>query len=72
MQRLRQCTRRQKELVDVLVLLRAEGVDVERIYEDVLQGRVEVSQQQEESLLQANHQARKREHQQLRNVLEEL
>lgn len=58
--------------MDVLVLLRAEGVDVERIYEDVLQGRVEVSQQQEESLLQANHQARKREHQQLRNVLEEL
>lgn len=44
MRRLRQCTRRQKELLDVLVLLRAEGVDVERIYEDVLQGRVEVPQ----------------------------
>lgn len=53
MRRLRQCTRRQKELVDVLVLLRAEGVDVERIYEDVLQGRVEVPPEQEDSLLHA-------------------
>jgi hypothetical protein len=53
MRRLRQCDRRQKELLDVLVLLRAEGVDVERIYGDVLQGRVEVPQQQEEALLRA-------------------
>lgn len=53
MRRLRQFGRRQKELLDVLVVLRAEGVDVERIYADVLQGRVEVPEQEEKALLHA-------------------
>lgn len=40
--RLQTYSKRQKELLSVLVVLRGEGVDVERIYDDVINGRIEV------------------------------
>ena len=35
--------RREKDLVKVFAVLRAEGVEVEKVYEDVVSGRMEVS-----------------------------
>jgi hypothetical protein len=35
---------RQKELLSVIVVLGHEGVDVEKIYSDVISGRISVSE----------------------------
>lgn len=51
--RLQKYSKRQKELLSVLVVLRGEGVDVERIYDDVINGRIEVSEKEENSILDA-------------------
>jgi len=51
--RLQTYSKRQKELLSVLVVLRGEGVDVERIYDDVINGRIEVSEKEENSILDA-------------------
>lgn len=40
-------SKRQKELLRVLVVLRSEGVDVERVYDDVVNGRIEVPEEDE-------------------------
>lgn len=37
-------SKRQKELLGVLIVLRSEGVDVERVYDDVVNGRVDISE----------------------------
>jgi hypothetical protein len=40
MKKIQNYNRRQKELLSVLVILRGEGVDVEKIYDDIINGRI--------------------------------
>jgi hypothetical protein len=61
MRRLQKYNRRQKELLAVLVVLRGEGVDVERIYDDVIQGRIEVPESEENSMMDKVSQVKRRE-----------
>lgn len=67
--RLQKYSRRQKELLAVLVVLRGEGVDVERIYDDVAQGRVDVPETEENSMLAAVTEVQRRERKQERAAI---
>jgi hypothetical protein len=46
-------SRKQKELFSVMVVLRGEGVNIERIYRDVLNGSVEVPENDAEEVAQS-------------------
>ena len=44
MKKLHQYKQRQTELLGVLVVLQKEGIDVEKVYSDVLNGKTSVSE----------------------------
>jgi hypothetical protein len=50
---------RLKEMLGVMVALQREGVDVERIYSEVLNGRIDVSEDQNEDFAKSAAKIRK-------------
>lgn len=46
----------------MLVVLRNEGVDIERIYDDVINGKVDISNEDESSMVETVSRLKKNEH----------
>jgi hypothetical protein len=59
---------RQRELLAVLVVLREEGIDVEKVYNDVINGRIESNDEEMDEIAASVDRIKKGSHQKHRSI----
>jgi hypothetical protein len=68
LRKLQNLNRKQKDLLSVLVVLRGEGVNIERIYHDVVNGNVETADNDSNEMSESISKIRKEERKMYRQI----